>query len=106
MLRMHLPQAGVLDCPCQVGAHQSIILGAVDGELLAVGISEFVLMRALQNKLRCLVEFWSCRHAMQTRQVAEVLVGGRAARLISQRGPLSSAEEWPLAKSIERSEEN
>src|SRR5216684_1797138 len=74
MLRTDFPQPSLFDRPCQVGTHQSVTLGAIDCKLLAMSIGEAVLARALQNKLRCLIKFWSGRDTMQAGKVAQVLV--------------------------------
>src|SRR5208282_588566 len=106
MLRTNLPQPGFFDGPSEVRAHQTVMLHAIDRELFAMGIGKAVLSRALQNELRRLVKLWRCRNTMQASQVAQVLIGSSAARLVSQCRPLTRVEERLLAKSTECSERN
>src|SRR5216683_2602969 len=104
MLGPDFPEPSLFDRPRQVRAHEAVIPGSIDRELLAVSIGQAVLSRALQNELCGLIKFWSCRHSMQPSKVAQVLVRSSAARLVSQRRPLTDAEERLLTKSTERSE--
>src|SRR4029077_11927458 len=87
----------------QVGAHQAVMPGSIDRELLAMSIGQAVLVRALQHELCCLIKSSGRRDAMQAGQVAKVFVGSSTGRLVLQRRPLTNAKEWLLTKSIERS---
>src|SRR5258708_547048 len=104
MLGPDFPEPSFFDRPRQVRAHQAVMPGSIDRELLALSIGQAVLVRALQNELRCQIEIRGGRDAMQAGQVAQVLVGSSAARFISQRCPLANAEEGLLTKSREGSE--
>src|SRR5258708_3557398 len=93
MLRTHFPQPSLFNRPAQVRAHQTVVPGAIDRELLAMNVGEAVLPRALKHELRRWVEICRGRDPMQSGQITQILVRSGATGLVSERCPLLSGQE-------------
>src|SRR5260370_21929454 len=104
MVGADFPEARLFYPPAEVGAHQPVLLRAINGELLATDIGEAILAGALQDEVCCLLELRRCRYAMKRRQVSEVFVGNSSVRLVPQHRPLTSSEKWLLGKNLKRRE--
>ena len=61
-------------------------------------VGKAVFARALQNELSGLIEVSSRGDAVQSSEIAKVLVGRRAVRLVTEGNPLARRKEWLLGE--------
>src|SRR6202021_4000625 len=101
MVRLKLPQAGSLNPPSQMRAHQSVMNLAVDGELLSMSIFKPILFGAHQNEFRSLLKLRRCWNPMQPGQGAQVFIGRHPAGLLADRGPLRFGKKRLLGMELE-----
>ncbi len=61
-------------------------------------VGEAVIACALQDELRGLIKVGGGGDAVQSGEVAEVLVGSGAVRLVTESSPLARGKEWLLGE--------